>query len=46
MSKTFIAFAIVFTILYAWFYFTAPCNWLGWLPVKDVPARCVTFMVP
>jgi hypothetical protein len=24
--------------------FTAPCKDLGWMPVKDLPARCLTFV--
>lgn len=34
--------AIVALVAIAWlaFYFAAPCRWLGWMPVKDLPARC------
>ena len=29
-------------LLNAWLYLFAPCKWVGWLPAKDVPARCLT----
>lgn len=27
-----------------WARYYAPCHALGWMPVKDVPARCLTFV--
>lgn len=33
--------AMVFTF---WVRATAPCKDLGWLPVKEIPARCLTFV--
>ncbi|MFF8942856.1 hypothetical protein ACF1A5_11405 [Streptomyces sp. NPDC014864] len=32
---------VVFVIVGTWVRVSAPCSSLGWLPVKDVPARCL-----
>lgn len=42
-----IAFVILFVLCLVgsiWFRYMAPCKDMGFLPVKDVPARCITFV--
>jgi hypothetical protein len=36
--------ALVLVLLVGAFYMAcfAPCDVLGWMPVKDIPARCLT----
>ena len=36
----FVSFPVALA-LGAWVTFFAPCSSLGWVPVKDLPARCL-----
>lgn len=27
-----------------WFRMAAPCSWMGNLPAKEIPGRCLTFV--
>jgi hypothetical protein len=43
--------ALLFVVLFAlliiggfWARFAAPCKYLTWMPVQDVPSRCLTFV--
>lgn len=36
----FILLMIAGICLSVWLHFFAPCEYVGWLPAKDVPSRC------
>lgn len=42
-----IAWAVALVLIVAfgvWFRVAAPCSWMGAMPAKDVPGRCLTFV--
>jgi hypothetical protein len=41
VAITFGLFIVLVVALSIWVRTSVPCNKLGWLPVKDVPARCL-----
>lgn len=32
--------SVAFFVFAGWLMFAAPCRYMGFLPVKDVPSRC------
>lgn len=36
-----IAIVVALVALSIWARVAAPCEWVNWLPAKDVPARCL-----
>jgi hypothetical protein len=41
VAITFGLFLVLVVALSIWVHASVPCNKLGWLPAKDVPARCL-----
>lgn len=35
-----ILFIIAAVVLSVWLHFFAPCEYVEWIPAKDVPSRC------
>jgi hypothetical protein len=40
----FLLLIVAFIALSVWIHFFASCGHIGWLPAKEMPARCYSFV--